>query len=73
MVQEAFIKAFLAMQRFRPGQPFRPWLFRILTNEALRSLRRRRLWERFWPVIRSPLALPSSVPGYEGEIRLGPA
>lgn len=29
---------------FRADQPFRPWLFRILTNEALRLARRRRLW-----------------------------
>jgi len=56
VVQEAFIRAFLAMPRFRPGQPFRPWFFRILTNEALRSLRRRRLWERFWPKVREQAA-----------------
>lgn len=43
VVQETFIRALLAMPRFRPGQPFRPWLFRILTNEALRLMKRRRL------------------------------
>ena len=33
-VQEAFIKAFAALGRFRPGAPFRPWLLRIVVNEA---------------------------------------
>jgi RNA polymerase sigma-70 factor (ECF subfamily) len=32
--QEAFIKAFYALERFKPGAPFRPWLLRIVTNEA---------------------------------------
>ena len=33
-VQDAFVKAFHAMARFRPGAPFRPWLLRIVANEA---------------------------------------
>jgi RNA polymerase sigma factor (sigma-70 family) len=33
-VQEAFIKAYNALPRFREGSPFRPWLLRIVTNEA---------------------------------------
>lgn len=32
--QEAFVKAYLALGRFRPGAPFRPWLLRIVANEA---------------------------------------
>ena len=32
--QEAFVKAYFALGRFRPGAPFRPWLLRIVTNEA---------------------------------------
>jgi RNA polymerase sigma factor (sigma-70 family) len=43
-VQEAFIKAYRALPRFRPGAPFRPWLLRIVANEArnrARSSRRR--------------------------------
>jgi RNA polymerase sigma-70 factor (ECF subfamily) len=32
--QEAFIKAFYALGRFKPGAPFRPWLLRIVVNEA---------------------------------------
>jgi RNA polymerase sigma factor (sigma-70 family) len=37
--QQAFIKAYRALGRFRTDSPFRPWLLRIATNEA-RNLRR---------------------------------
>ncbi len=33
-VQEAFVKAHAALGRFRAGSPFRPWLLRIVANEA---------------------------------------
>ena len=42
--QEAFVKAYYALPRFRPGSPFRPWLLAIVANEArnrARSSRRR--------------------------------
>ena len=32
--QTGFIKAFYAMDRFKPGHPFRPWLLQIVANEA---------------------------------------
>ncbi len=32
--QEAFVKAFRALVGFRSGSPFRPWLLRIVANEA---------------------------------------
>jgi RNA polymerase sigma factor (sigma-70 family) len=32
--QEAFVKAFYALDRFRSGAAFRPWLLKIVTNEA---------------------------------------
>jgi RNA polymerase sigma factor (sigma-70 family) len=32
--QDAFVKAHRALARFRPGAPFRPWLLRIVANEA---------------------------------------
>lgn len=32
--QEALVKAWLAIGRFRPGAPFRPWLLQIVANEA---------------------------------------
>ena len=32
--QEGFVKAFRALGRFRTGEPFRPWLLKIVANEA---------------------------------------
>jgi RNA polymerase sigma-70 factor (ECF subfamily) len=32
--QDAFVKAWRALDRFRDGAPFRPFLFRIVANEA---------------------------------------
>ncbi|MEM9651921.1 MAG: sigma-70 family RNA polymerase sigma factor [Actinomycetota bacterium] len=37
--QEAFIKAHRSLHRFREDAPFRPWLFRIVTNTARNRLR----------------------------------
>ena len=34
VTQEAFVKAYNALPRFRTGSPFRPWLLRIVANEA---------------------------------------
>ena len=33
-VQDAFVKAYKALGRFRQGAPFRPWLLTIVANEA---------------------------------------
>lgn len=38
-VQEAFVKAYAALGRFRMDAPFRPWLLRIVANES-RNARR---------------------------------
>lgn len=32
--QEAFVRAYYALPRFRRGAPFRPWLLQIVVNEA---------------------------------------
>jgi RNA polymerase sigma-70 factor (ECF subfamily) len=34
VVQDAFVKAYLSLDRFRPEAPFQPWLLRIVTNES---------------------------------------
>ena len=44
VTQEAFVKAYRALPRFRDGSPFRPWLLRIVANEARN--RRRTLGRR---------------------------
>lgn len=33
-VQEAFVKAYTSLGRFRAGAAFRPWILRIVANEA---------------------------------------
>lgn len=45
VTQTAFVKAWQALDRFRDGAPFTPWLLRIVGNEArnLRLARGRRL------------------------------
>jgi RNA polymerase sigma-70 factor (ECF subfamily) len=54
-VQDAFVKAYGALGRFRAGSPFRPWVLRIVGNEARN---RRRSAGR-----RSALALRVADPG----------
>jgi RNA polymerase sigma-70 factor (ECF subfamily) len=39
--QEAFLRAWASVSRFRPGAPFFPWLYRILRNVCLRSIEKR--------------------------------
>lgn len=40
--QEAFVRAFLHRQSFRPGKPFAPWLTRIARNVCIDHLRHTR-------------------------------
>lgn len=51
VVQEAFMKAYLALPRFRSGEPFRPWLLTIVAN----LVRNRHRWHRTHRAV--PLAL----------------
>jgi RNA polymerase sigma-70 factor (ECF subfamily) len=37
--QAGFVKAFYALPRFRLGEPFQPWLLKIVVNEARNALR----------------------------------
>jgi RNA polymerase sigma-70 factor (ECF subfamily) len=59
VVQEAFVKAFCSLGRFRPGAPFRPWLLQIVANETRnlhrasgrRAARERAAWSRAEPLL----------------------
>ena len=61
--QEGFVRAYRMLHQFREGDPFRPWLLRIVTNLALNETRRRKrglaLLERFGR------QAPRSAPGPE--------
>ncbi len=57
VVQEAFVKAFRKLRTFRQGEPFRPWLLRIVVNETSnlrRSLGRRGGVTRRWALRMAP-------------------
>lgn len=67
-VQEAFLKAYRALDRFRPEAEFRPWLLRIVRNE---SLNRRRSHNRRLQLalkFSSDLAAEDAAPSPEGEV-----
>jgi RNA polymerase sigma-70 factor, ECF subfamily len=42
LAQDIFLKAYLAIRRFRPGAPFAPWLRRITINTCYDHLRKTR-------------------------------
>lgn len=46
VTQEAFVRAYRALARFREDGAFRPWLLRIVRNEALNQRRHRGRQER---------------------------
>ena len=55
--QEGFVKAFYALNRFRAGAPFRPWVLQIVANEARN--RRRSAGRRTALVMRTAAEAPS--------------
>lgn len=65
-VQEAFVKAYNALGRFRQGAAFRPWLMRIVANEAIN--RRRAARRHATLALRSAEGRPldDAVPSPEG-------
>jgi RNA polymerase sigma factor (sigma-70 family) len=66
--QEGFVKAYRALGRFRAGQPFRPWLVRIVANEARN--RRRSSGRRAALALRAAAQDPSgeAAPSPEGAL-----
>ncbi len=42
LAQEAFVKAFESVGRFKTGEPFGPWIYRIVTNLALDVMKHRK-------------------------------
>jgi RNA polymerase sigma-70 factor (ECF subfamily) len=62
--QDAFVRAFRGLGSFRTGQPFRPWLLRIVTNQALNRLqatkRRVKMAERYAEALNESAEAPSA-------------
>jgi RNA polymerase sigma-70 factor, ECF subfamily len=66
-VQEGFLHAFKALDRFRPEQPFGAWLHRIVANAALDLTRRRKV--RDADELPETVASPFRDPGEAGDLR----
>lgn len=43
LAQEAFYRVYKTLDRFREGEPFAPWFYRILRNACLNFLQKRKL------------------------------
>lgn len=75
--QEGFVKAYLALDRFRTGEPFRPWLLQVVGNEARNRRRaagrRASLLDRAVAAFRaaSPLGDEPATPSPEGLVLAG--
>jgi len=77
VVQEAFVKAYASLDRFRDGAPFRPWLLRIVANElrnlhraaGRRAARERSAWERTEPLLVLPADEDPAAAALSGERR----
>jgi RNA polymerase sigma factor (sigma-70 family) len=78
VVQEAFVKAYASLDRFRDGAPFRPWLLRIVANElrnlhrsaGRRAARERAVWERTVPLLVLPADEDPAAAALSGERRV---
>jgi RNA polymerase sigma factor (sigma-70 family) len=68
VAQEAFVKAYYALPRFRAGAQFRPWLLRIVANEARN--RRKASRRREGAALRLQASLPTgqTAPSPEDEV-----
>jgi RNA polymerase sigma factor (sigma-70 family) len=68
VAQEAFVKAYRSLDRFREGGSFKPWLLSIVVNETRnlhrtigrRASRERMAWNAFQPLLRPAEDDPSS-------------
>ncbi len=66
--QDAFLKAYRALHRFEPGAEFRPWVLRIVANEARN--RRRAIWRRLRLRERAAAEIPSGGAAPSPEVEL---
>ena len=48
VAQDAFVRAYLSLDKFDGERPFRPWLLTIVANLARN---RRRSWGRYWDMV----------------------
>jgi RNA polymerase sigma-70 factor (ECF subfamily) len=65
-VQVGFVKAYTSLGRFDPARPFRPWLLRIVANEARN--RRRSAGRRARLELAASALEPRVAPGPEADV-----
>jgi RNA polymerase sigma-70 factor (ECF subfamily) len=68
VAQDAFVKAYYALPRFRPGAPFRPWLLRIVSNEARNRRKASRRRERVALRLRETTPTDQAAPSPEAAV-----
>ena len=68
LVQEALLRAFNNIQRFKPGTNLKAWLFTIVRNEHYSQLRRRKFEAH--DISGDALPEPSVPPDHDGELEL---
>jgi RNA polymerase sigma-70 factor (ECF subfamily) len=68
LVQEALLRAFNNISRFKPGTNLKAWLFTIVRNEHYSQLRRRKFEAHDIPG--DALPEPSVPPDHDGELEL---
>ncbi len=68
LVQEALLRAFDNIERFKPGTNLKAWLFTIVRNEHYSQLRRRKFEAPDVPT--DLLPEPSVQPDHDGELEL---
>jgi RNA polymerase sigma-70 factor, ECF subfamily len=68
LVQEALLRAFDNIERFKPGTNLKAWLFTIVRNEHYSQLRRRKFEAH--DVSTDQLPEPSVPPDHDGELEL---
>jgi len=68
LVQEALLRAFNNIQRFKPGTNLKAWLFTIVRNEHYSQLRRRKFEAH--DISGDSLPEPSVPPDHDGELEL---
>jgi RNA polymerase sigma-70 factor (ECF subfamily) len=66
-VQEGFLHAYRALDRFLPDQPFGAWLYRIMANASLDLVRRRKV--RDADELPDTVPMPFRDPGESDELR----
>ncbi|HXS27953.1 MAG TPA: sigma-70 family RNA polymerase sigma factor [Steroidobacteraceae bacterium] len=68
LVQEALLRAFNNIKRFKPGTNLKAWLFTIVRNEHYSQLRRRKFEAH--DISGDSLPEPSVPPDHDGELEL---